>query len=144
MQTREKQIVKRNSNAVLGQGPGSSSMDTHNNISELFCRYRNLLHVWGVNDWWCQGVHKHTDPTPGGCWWCWFLLSSPPTYQENAYKLVTPSLSHYYKTSHYTLQVGTHSFESISLLWPSLPSKEIKLFFFLLQPKLCLQGLIQC
>ena len=28
MQTREKQIVKRNSNAVLGQGPDSSSIHT--------------------------------------------------------------------------------------------------------------------
>ena len=63
------------------------------------------------------------------CWWCWLLLSSPPTYQKNARKLVTPSLSHHYKTSHYTLQAGTHSSEGTSLLWPSLPGKEIKLFF---------------
>ena len=35
----------------------------------------------------------------------------------------------YYKTSHYLLQVGTHSFEGTSLLWPRLPGKAIKLFF---------------
>ena len=40
-----------------------------------------------------------------------------------------PSLNHYYKTPHYTLQVGTHSFEGISPLWPPLPGKAIKLFF---------------
>ena len=28
--------VKRNNIAVLGQGPGSPSMDTHSNIFELF------------------------------------------------------------------------------------------------------------
>ena len=33
--------VKRNSNAVLGQGPGFPSQDTHNNTFELFCRYWN-------------------------------------------------------------------------------------------------------
>ena len=42
---------------------------------------------------------------------------------------VMPSLNHYCKTSHYPLQVGTHSFKSICLLWPPLPGKAIKLFF---------------
>ena len=31
--------VKRNNSVALGQGPGSPSRDTHNNIFELFCRY---------------------------------------------------------------------------------------------------------
>ena len=57
-----------------------------------------------------------------------------PTYlttsqSENVHELITPSLNHYYKTSHYRLQVGTHSFEGISPLWPPLPGKAIKLFF---------------
>ena len=131
MQTREKHTVKRNDNAVLGQGSGSPSMDIHNNILEVFCRYRNLLYVWEVNDWWCYAVHKHAEPTPGGCWMLMMLTSTFLTTNrsEECPQLVTPFLSHYYKTSHYTLQVGTHSFESISLLWPSLPGKEIKLFF---------------
>ena len=40
-----------------------------------------------------------------------------------------PSLNHYYKISHYPLQVGTRSFEGISPLWPPWPGKAIKLFF---------------
>ena len=43
-QTREKR-----SRAALGQGPGSPSKDTHNNIFELFCRYWNPLQVGEVN-----------------------------------------------------------------------------------------------
>ena len=39
--TWKKQTVKRNSSAELEQGPDSPSMDTHNNIFELFCRYWN-------------------------------------------------------------------------------------------------------
>ena len=38
------------------------------------------------------------------------------------------TLNHYYKTPHYVLQVGTHSFDSIGLLRPPLPDKAIKLF----------------
>ena len=40
------------------------------------------------------------------------------------------SLNHYYKTPHYHLQFGTHSFECISWLQPSLSGKAMKLFFF--------------
>ena len=39
------------------------------------------------------------------------------------------SLNNYFKTSHYPTQVGTHSFEGISSLWPPLPGKVIKLLF---------------
>ena len=56
-------------------------------------------------------------------------MTSPPTNQKNVYKLITPSLNHYYKTPHYPLQVGPHSLEGISSLWPPLPGKAIKLFF---------------
>ena len=41
MGDREKQTVKRNSGAALGQGPDSPSRCTQNNILELFCRYWN-------------------------------------------------------------------------------------------------------
>ena len=43
---------RRNNSAALGQGPDSPSMDTGNNIFELFCSYWNPLQ-WGeltVND----------------------------------------------------------------------------------------------
>ena len=54
----------------------------------------------------------------------------PPHHQKNIHELITPSsLNHSYKTSHYPFQVLTYSFEDISPLWPSLPSKAIKLFF---------------
>ena len=62
-------------------------------------------------------------------WWCRLPVTSPPANQKNVHKLITPSLSHYYKTPHYPLQVGTHSSEGISPLWPLLPGKATKLFF---------------
>ena len=43
-------------------------------------------------------------------------FTSPPTNQKNIYDLITPSLTHYYKTSHYSLQQGTHSFGGTNLL----------------------------
>ena len=58
-------------------------------------------------------------------WWGWPCL--PPASRKSVHKLITP---HNYKTSHYSLQVGTHDFEGISLLWLPLPGKAIKLFFF--------------
>ena len=68
-------------------------------------------------------------------WRCWLLLTSPPINQKNAHKLITPFLNHEvlwtrnsYRTSHFPLQVGTCSLEDISLLWPPLPGKAIKLF----------------
>ena len=78
--------------------------------TETPCRWEKLK--------WC--AHKHVDPRPVGTegWWCWFLFTSPPTHQKTVYELITPSLNIYYKTSHNLLQVGTHSFEGISLLWP--------------------------
>ena len=89
--------------------------------TETPCRWEKLK--------WC--AHKHVDPRPVGTegWWCWFLFTSPPTHQKTVYELITPSLNIYYKTSHNLLQVGTHSFEGISLLWPPLPGKVIKLSF---------------
>ena len=89
--------------------------------TETPCRWEKLK--------WC--AHKHVDPRPFGTegWWCWLLLTSPPTHQKNVHELITPSLNIYYKTSHNLLQVGTHSFEGISLLWPPLPGKVIKLSF---------------
>ena len=43
------------------------------------------------------------------------------------HNLTTPSwLNHYYEAPRYSLQVGTHSFEDISPLWPPFPSKAIK------------------
>ena len=62
-------------------------------------------------------------------WWCWFRLTSPPINQKNVHKLIMPCLHHYYESPHHTLQVGTCTFEGISLLWSPLPGKAIKLFF---------------
>ena len=45
------------------------------------------------------------------------------------HKLIAPSWNHYYKTSHYPLQVRTHSFEAKNLLWPPVLGEAIKLFF---------------
>ena len=120
--------VKRNNSAALGQVPGSPSKDTHNNIFELFCRYWNPRRVGEVD---C--VLPTSRETPDGLepegWWCRLPLTSPPANQKNVHELITPPLSHYYETSHYPLQGGTRSSEGISLLWPPLPGKAIKLFF---------------
>ena len=62
------------------------------------------------------------------CWWGWLPTTSPPTNRKKVRKLITPSLNHDYKTSHYPLQVQTH-FEGISPLWSSLPGKARKWFF---------------
>ena len=69
------------------------------------------------------------DPLESEGWWCWPPLTSPLTNQKSVHKLITPSLGHCYKTPHYSLQEGTHSFEGISPLWPPLPGKAIKLSF---------------
>ena len=125
-ETREEQ--SGNNSAALGQSPGSPSRDTRNNIIELFCRYWNPHQVREVN---CMlpTSTETPDRLEGKGWWCWLPLTSPPTNQKNVHELTMPSLNHYYKTPHYTLQVGTHSFEGISPLWPPLPGKAIKLFF---------------
>ena len=39
-----------------------------------------------------------------------------------------PLLLEHYKTPHYPLQGGTYSLEGISLLWPPLPGRAVKLF----------------
>ena len=128
---REKPTVKRNNSAALGQGPSSPSRDTHKISLSCFVdtetptRWEKL----SVKD----GVLPTSTETPDRLepegWWCRLPLTSPPTHQKNVHKRITPSLNHYYKTPHYPLQVGTHSFEGISLLWPPLPGKAIKLFF---------------
>ena len=48
-ETGEKQAVKTNNCAALGQGPGSPSGRTHSSIFEVFCRYWNLHQVGEVN-----------------------------------------------------------------------------------------------
>ena len=40
--------------------------------------------------------------------------------EKNVHRLITLSLSDYYKTPCFPLQVGTHSFKGISLLWEIL------------------------
>lgn len=58
------------------------------------------------------------------------LIPTYPTINqsENVHGLITPSLNHYYKTSHHPLQVGTQSFEGTNLLRSPLLAKTIKLF----------------
>ena len=120
--------VKRLNSAALGQCPGSPSRDTHNNILELFCRYWNPHQVGEVNCLLSTSTETPDGLEPEG-WWCWLPPTSPPTNQKNVHQLIKPSLNHYYKTSHYPLEVRTHSFEGISPLWPPLPGQAVKLFF---------------
>ena len=74
-------------------------------------------------------ARRHVDPGPTvgpEGWWCWLLLTSPPTHQENVHDMIMRSLNHYFKTSHYLLQVGRHNFEGMSPLRSLLPGKVIK------------------
>ena len=75
-ETREKQTVKGNNSAALGQSPGSPSTDTCNNIFELFCRYWNPFQVGEVNNEWWYAAHKHVDPRPVGTWRLMMLTST--------------------------------------------------------------------
>ena len=55
-----------------------------------------------------------------------------PTYLTNKPLEECPWADHtffYYKTWHYLSQVGIHDFEGMSLLFPPLPGKAIKLSF---------------
>ena len=54
---------------------------------------------------------------------------STPTHQKTINELIMSSLHNHCKTSHYLLQVGTHAFEGVRLLWRRLPGKVTKLFF---------------
>ena len=76
-------------------------------------------------------------------WWYWLLITSPPTNQKNVHELITLSLNHYHKTSHYPRQVRANSFEGISPLWRPLPSKAENLSFST-SPENCLWDLICC
>ena len=100
--------------------------DTHNNIFELFCRYCKPPTRWEK-----YAAHKRLDPRPGGTRWSMMPTSTYLTtsHVEECPRADPPSLNHYYKTPHYPLQVGTHSLEGISPLWPPLPGKAIKLFY---------------
>ena len=116
--TREKETE-----AAVGQGPVSPSMDTHNNILELFCRFWNAQ-VW-EKSWYA--AHKDVDsrPVKPEGWWHWLLLNSPPTHQKNVQELITPSFT---IKRHYLPQVGEW-FWGHELAVPPLPDKAIKLSF---------------
>ena len=112
--------VKRNCSAALGQGPGSLSRNIHN-IFELFWDQETPTR-WEKLVLWCLQVLDQDWLELEG-WWCWLPFTSPPTNQKNVHELITSTLNHYYKISHYCLQLGTHSFEGISPLLPSLSGK---------------------
>ena len=77
-------------------------------------------------------AYKHVDPRPVGTR---RLVMLTPDYLTTNQSEVCPLADHallpeHYKTPHNPLQGGTHSSEGISPLWPPLPGKAIKLFYF--------------
>ena len=64
------QRLGRNNSAALGQGPGSSSRDTPNNVSELFCRTKAPTQVEDGN---FRLSPRFLEPHPA---------TSPPTNQK--------------------------------------------------------------
>ena len=133
---KENSQVRQNNNRLAikrSRGSFSSSSRTIDNILshnlEPFRRYWDPQQVEEVN---CMLPTSTASPEPlePKGWWCWLLETSSPTNQKNVHERITlSSLNHYHKTTHYNLRVGTHSFEGISLLWPPLPGKAIKLLF---------------
>ena len=126
--------VKRKS-AAWGRGSGSSSRRTHNSIFKQFCR--NWTHPPSpalslpVGEVDCLLPARILTPhqlEPEG-WWCWLLVTSPPTNQKNVPALSTPSLNHHYAASHYPLQAGIHSSVGSSPLCPPLSGQTVKLLF---------------
>ena len=86
-------------------------------------------------------AHKHVDPRPVGTR-KWMMLTPtylPPTSQKNVHDQIILALNCYYTTSHYPLQVETHSFEGTVPLWSPLPGKTTKLFFSTLPKTLSLR-----
>lgn len=135
------ETVKGNSSAALRQDPGTHSRDVfmYNNIFELFCRQWNLEQV-EVNCVLPQARRCQTD-------WNRRLMMLTPTYSPSV-RRTSKSCSH--SLSIITIKLLTtrsmsrHSSESISPLWPPLPGKAIKLFFFQLHPKLYLWDFTLC
>ena len=92
-----------------------------------------------VKGQWRHAADKHVDPRLTGT--IGLMMLSPICLNTNQSKecpwadhsLFGNILTHYSKTSHYPLQVRTHSFEDISPLYPTplftFPGKAIKLFF---------------
>ena len=77
-------------------------------------------------------------------WWCWLLITSPPTNQKNVHELIMPSLNHYYnQTFPYSFQGRTYSFQGISSLWPPFAWQSSKAIFLYFTQN-CLRDLIWC
>ena len=119
-------LKKKNNSAALGQGPGSPQV-IYITISlncfadtEIPTRWEKLTVCSPQARRSQTGWNQKVDDADAHL---------PPTSQKKVHELITTSSNHYYKTPHSPLQVGTHSFEGISPLWPPLPGKAIKLFF---------------
>ena len=78
-------------------------------------------------------TQKHVDSRTVGTWRPMMLTPAYLTSPSEECPGADHTLS-YYKTSHSPLQVGTHGFDSMSLLYPPLPGKAIK-FSFSTSPK---------
>ena len=104
---------------------GSHSWDIQNVISELFCRIKTPT----KDRTWCSILCSREGHSSLIITWCQMIYglkecgpcTHPDSYQQlylRTARLLTAST-----------RVGTHSFEGISPLWPSLPGKAIMLFF---------------
>ena len=113
-----------NSSAALGQGPGFPSVDTQNSIFELFCRYGNPFQVGEGNymrptNRWNQKVDDADSHSPHPQPIRRMLVNWPHPLRTIPMKVLT------------TVQVRTHSFQGISLLWSfAWQSNKAILYYF--------------
>ena len=115
---------QENNNIALGQGPGSPSRDTHNEICELFCRYR-----WEELTVCCPQALRPQTPWNQEVDDADSHLPHHQPVRRTSTSCSRPLWTTTIKLLTTHLQGGTHSFEGISPLWPPLPAKAIKLLF---------------
>ena len=74
--------------------------------TETPCRWEK----WMIIDGMLPTSTETPDPLEQEDWWCWLLLTSPPTHQNKVHELIMPSLNCYCKASHSSLQGRMHTF----------------------------------
>ena len=113
----------------LRAGPGASSRNTHNNIFELSCRTKTPTNWKVLTTWWSSFHCRKEGPLEQ-------VVGPLNTSFERKHKLestlilICGPIFHFpnYKPLPNLSQRG-HSLQGISLLWPPLPGKAVKLSF---------------
>ena len=128
---------------VLATGPPEKSQNLHFKIFTISAHCHLCQHYSCLNSWWflfaCKSsVHVTVHPSPLDGRWSldWRNAQHTHTHTHTHTHIhrdkslsTTPPLDCKTPPPPTPLQIGTHSFEGISQLWPPLPGQGIKLFF---------------